>query len=179
MTTQLRSVHLPRSTVLVAALAAFALVFAACGDDDDETPTATATQAAASPTSGLTTPEGTPAATTSPEADSLVKVASTSKGDALTDEAGKTLYTFDNDTTAGKSFCNGGCATAWPPLVTTEATAPSGVAGASGAFTIITRDDGASQIAYDGKPLYTYAGDTAAGDVAGDGLSGVWHIATP
>ncbi len=37
------------------------------------------------------------------------KVADTSKGKALVDAKGMTLYTFDRDT-AGKSACNGPCA---------------------------------------------------------------------
>jgi predicted lipoprotein with Yx(FWY)xxD motif len=30
-----------------------------------------------------------------------------------------------------------------------------------------------------GKPLYRYAGDAQAGDVNGDGVGGVWHVAKP
>ena len=30
------------------------------------------------------------------------------------DAEGRTLYTFDKDTTPGKSACSGGCAAAWP-----------------------------------------------------------------
>ena len=43
------------------------------------------------------------------------KSADTSKGKALVDAKGLTLYTFDRDAT-GKSNCNGACATNWPPL---------------------------------------------------------------
>jgi predicted lipoprotein with Yx(FWY)xxD motif len=35
------------------------------------------------------------------------------------------------------------------------------------------------QVAYDGAPLYYYAGDTAAGDTKGQGMGEVWFIATP
>ena len=49
------------------------------------------------------------------------------------------LYTFDRDTTPGRSVCNGPCATNWPPLM-----APAG-ATASGDWTIVTRDDGGKQ----------------------------------
>ena len=31
------------------------------------------------------------------------------------------------------------------------------------------------QATYKGHPLYTYAGDTAPGQVKGNGLGGVWH----
>ena len=94
------------------------------------------------------------------------------KDGVLTDHHGMTLYTFDKDTSAGKSVCNDQCATNWPPLK----------AGASdkaeGDWTIIKRDDGASQWVYKGKPLYTYKEDKA-GDKTGDGKGGVWHVAKP
>jgi predicted lipoprotein with Yx(FWY)xxD motif len=41
------------------------------------------------------------------------------------------------------------------------------------------RDDGAKQWAYKGKPLYTWAKDTKPGDITGDGVNNVWHIAKP
>jgi predicted lipoprotein with Yx(FWY)xxD motif len=100
------------------------------------------------------------------------KVADTSKGKALVDQKGMTLYVFDKDA-GGKSTCNGQCATNWPPLAATAD------AKASGDWTIVTRDDGTKQWAYKGKPLYTWAKDTKAGDVTGDGVNNVWHIAQP
>ena len=86
-----------------------------------------------------------------------------------------TLYVFDRDTAgSGKSACNGGCATNWPPLM-----APKD-AKAMGDWTVVTRDDGATMWAYKGKPLYTFIQDKKAGDVVGDGFAGgTWHIAKP
>jgi predicted lipoprotein with Yx(FWY)xxD motif len=99
--------------------------------------------------------------------------AQTAKGPTLVDAAGKTLYTFDKDG-PGKSACNGPCATNWPPLA-----APAG-ASTTGNWSVVTRDDGASQWAYKGKPLYTWAKDTKPGDITGDGfLNGAWHVAQP
>ena len=43
----------------------------------------------------------------------------------------------------------------------------------------ITRDDGGKQWAYKGKPLYTFHKDEKPGDVSGDGVNNVWHIAAP
>lgn len=100
------------------------------------------------------------------------KVAESSKGKTLTDAKGMTLYTFDKDT-AGKSACNGPCATSWPPLPADAS------ATASGSYAVVTREDGGKQWAYNGKPLYTWSKDTKAGDVTGDGFNGVWHIAQP
>ncbi len=87
----------------------------------------------------------------------------------LASKEGKTLYTFDKDA-AGKSNCNGGCAAAWPPF------AVANPALAGGEFSIVKRDDGASQWAYKGMPLYFFAGDAKAGDVNGDNQGGVWHV---
>ena len=86
---------------------------------------------------------------------------------------GMTLYTFDKDS-AGNSVCNGPCATNWPPALVADD------AKAMGPWTIVSRDDGLKQWAYNGKPVYAFAKDTKAGDTTGDGfLNGAWHIAKP
>lgn len=100
------------------------------------------------------------------------KVADTSKGKVLADPKGMTLYTFDRDT-AGTSNCNDQCAQNWPPL------GAAADAKTSGDWTVVTRKDGAKQWAYKTKPLYTWAKDTKPGDVTGDGVNNVWHVATP
>jgi predicted lipoprotein with Yx(FWY)xxD motif len=90
---------------------------------------------------------------------------------ALVDAKGMTLYTFDTDVAgSGKSACNGPCAALWPPAMaaTTDR--------ASGAFTIVVRDDGSRQWAYRGKPIYTYQADQKPGERAGDNVKDVWHI---
>jgi len=92
----------------------------------------------------------------------------------LTNSSGMTLYTFDRDAAgSGKSVCNGQCAALWPPLMA------GADAKASGDYTIITRDDGAKQWAYKGKPLYLWAKDTKPGDKSGDGVNNVWRVARP
>lgn len=90
----------------------------------------------------------------------------------LTNSAGMTLYTFDKDALgSGKSTCNGPCATNWPPLLA------AADAKSSGDYTIITRDDGARQWAYKGKPLYLWIKDTKPGDRTGDGFNNAWRLA--
>lgn len=100
------------------------------------------------------------------------KTGESAKGKVLTDSKGMTLYTFDKDS-GGKSACNGPCATNWPPMVASADAKPMGD------YTIVIRDDGGKQWAYKGKPLYIFAKDTKPGDVTGDGVNNVWHIATP
>lgn len=96
----------------------------------------------------------------------------TALGPVLVDAKGMTLYTFGKDA-GGKSACNGKCAQNWPPLMAAAgATAPAG-------YTIITRDDGSSQWAYKGKPLYGWSKDKKPGDTTGEGVNKIWHIARP
>jgi predicted lipoprotein with Yx(FWY)xxD motif len=85
---------------------------------------------------------------------------------------GMTLYTFDRDTAgSGKSVCNAQCAVAWPPLYADDS------AQASGAWTVITRDDGRKQWALNGKPVYFFARDTKPGERSGDNFNNVWRLA--
>ena len=92
----------------------------------------------------------------------------------LTNAAGMTIYTFDRDAAgSGKSVCNGPGATNWPPVLATAD------AMASGDYTVITRDDGARQWAYKGKPLYLWVKDQKPGDRTGDGVNNAWRVAKP
>ncbi|MBP2290909.1 COG4315 family predicted lipoprotein [Azospirillum rugosum] len=100
------------------------------------------------------------------------KTAQGAGGPMLTDSKGMTLYVFDKDA-GGKSACNGQCATNWPPLMASADAKPMGD------YTVVTRDDGAKQWAYKGKPLYTWAKDAKAGDTTGDNVNNVWHVARP
>jgi predicted lipoprotein with Yx(FWY)xxD motif len=104
--------------------------------------------------------------------DTPAKVGDTSKGKALIDGAGMTLYTFDRDS-SGTSNCNGVCSNTWPPF-----NAPAD-AKPAGDWTVLTRKDGGRQWAYKSKPLYTFYHDENPGDVKGDGVNAVWHIAAP
>ncbi|MCP1453487.1 hypothetical protein QMK47_01575 [Pseudomonas sp. P9_35] len=95
------------------------------------------------------------------------------KDGMFTDHKGMTLYTFAKDS-GGKSMCNDKCAANWPPLKA------EGGDKSMGEWTVINRDDGTKQWAYDGKPLYTFVKDTKAGDMTGDGLmDGAWKVAKP
>ncbi|CAM3890243.1 hypothetical protein [Paracidovorax anthurii] len=95
------------------------------------------------------------------------------KDGALVGPNGMSLYTFDRDPAGGgKSVCNGQCAVNWPPLM-------AGDAAPSGDFSAVRRDDGSSQLAYKGKPLYYWVKDTRPGDRTGDGVNQVWRLAKP
>jgi predicted lipoprotein with Yx(FWY)xxD motif len=50
-------------------------------------------------------------------------------------------------------------------------------AKATGDWSVVTRDDGTKQWAYNGKPLYLWVKDQKPGDRTGDGVQGVWRVA--
>jgi predicted lipoprotein with Yx(FWY)xxD motif len=169
---------------LTGALPVILVLAAACTSGGGATPSPT-TAASVAPSSAAASPsDGTsPSEAASPsDATSSLKVAagSGSVTNYLTGADGKTLYIFKNDTTdSGKSTCNDDCATTWPPYVVAELDMVKPDSAATGKMTLITRDDGTTQLAYNGMPLYYFAGDTAAGDTNGQGLYGKWFVANP
>ena len=88
----------------------------------------------------------------------------------LTDADGMTLYIFDKDE-PGVTNCYDKCAVNWPPLMAEEG------ATAEGEFTLVDRTDGGQMWAYKGWPLYYWKDDMEPGDITGDGVGGVWHLA--
>ena len=150
-----------------AGLAAVALVAAACGSSGSGSSGSGSSGGASSPSA---------AAAGSGSSSSMVKSTTISGVKVLTNARGFTLYWFVPDTST-KSNCNGACAQYWPPL---KGPVTAG-AGVTGKLTVITRQDGSKQAAYDGHPLYTYVSDTAPGQAKGNGLNlsgGVWHEVT-
>jgi predicted lipoprotein with Yx(FWY)xxD motif len=70
------------------------------------------------------------------------------------------LYTWKKESDK-KVHCTGVCAQAWPPLTVAHgAMVAKHVAGVMGTFSEIMRADGRTQVTLDGKPLYTYHGDS-------------------
>ena len=156
-----------RKILGAAGLAALALALSACGSSGSSSSTTPATTAPAA---------GGSSAAASSGGGSAVNMTTINGTAVVTNSSGKTLYWFAPDTST-TSKCTGSCATYWPP-VTGPVTAGSGVTGTLGT---ITRPDGTTQATYDGHPLYTYVGDTAAGQAKGNGLNlsgGLWYEMT-
>lgn len=80
---------------------------------------------------------------------------------AFADAKGLTLYTYANDP-KGKSVCVAACAEEWIPVPVPDK------AQAFGRWSIVVRDDGTRQWAFDGKPLYHYIKDVDPGSVGGN-----------
>ena len=158
------------STLVILAIAGAGLLASCGGDDTSSTPNV----AAAAPATAATVPP--PASTTIPTAGSTVAVKSAESdlGPILVGVDGRTLYGFTNDTPL-RSNCEGTCAEAWPPVVVpANWTVAPGVD--SGIFNTITRPDGTLQLVAGKYPLYAYSGDTAPGDVNGQGSGDVWFV---
>jgi predicted lipoprotein with Yx(FWY)xxD motif len=106
-----------------------------------------------------------------------VAVGNSGLGKILVDGRGRTLYLFKRDT-PHISSCTGACARVWPPL--TGSRTPAVGAGVSRAkLTTITRADGATQVSYNGHPLYRFSEDTRAGQLGGQGFLGTWFAVSP
>lgn len=126
----------------------------------------------------------TPPTTSSPvSAGAGGQVIGTATGDLgtyLTGDSGRALYLWEGDT-AGGSSCTGGCASVWPPVLTTGA--PQASAGVDASLLgTTTRADGGLQVTYQGHPLYYFASDTSAGQTTGQGSNGFgakWWLVSP
>ena len=102
-----------------------------------------------------------------------------SVGTILVDQNGMTLYTFSADP-PNTSTCTGACATAWPPA--SAASMASGGGAAMLQLGSITRTDGTTQLTWNGRPLYRFAGDQAPGQVNGNNstaFGGTWAVVNP
>jgi len=122
-----------------------------------------------------------PASTTTTHAapmteETAVTVRKTAIGDVLVNTKGQTLYWYAKDVKGEKSNCTAGCLTTWP-AVTGKPVAAAGVK-LNGVLGTISRGGGVVQATYNGYPLYTYTGDTAAGRTSGNGAGGEWHVIT-
>jgi predicted lipoprotein with Yx(FWY)xxD motif len=111
----------------------------------------------------------------------LLEVESSAVGKILVDRKGRTVYLFMADK-PGVSNCSGQCLVYWPAVVAPK-TLPATLPGVTGKLGVITRkDNGVRQLTVNGWPLYLYAGDTAAGQINGQGSNGggaLWWVVKP
>lgn len=150
-----------RQVIKAAFAVAAPLLVAACGS---------ATHSASSAASPTSRPAGAAVVKTAPVASLGSSV--------LVDARGLTLYHLSGEQN-GKWICtSAGCVAAWHPLVAAAAGAPSGSVSSLGT---VKRPGGSLQVTYKGMPLYTFAGDTKAGEAKGQGIKdvGVWTAVTP
>jgi predicted lipoprotein with Yx(FWY)xxD motif len=159
-----------RRGAVLSGLAAVGVVVAACGS-----PGASTASFAGGPSSANPAAAGSAVATRQ-----LSGV-----GTVLVDSSGKTIYTPKTPPEAdGTIRCTGPCLSFWFPVTVSSANpGPGGLPGQLG--TIRRSDDGKTQLTYNGKPLYTFRLDTAAGQAHGSnftdsfsGTSFTWQAVT-
>ncbi|MEG3190900.1 COG4315 family predicted lipoprotein [Lysobacter sp. D1-1-M9] len=97
----------------------------------------------------------------------------------LVDSAGHPLYLLEDDRDG--STCTNACLDAWPPLLRSEV--PGASAGVDDELIgTVQRADGATQVTYNGHPLYYYAQDPDTGMPTGHDIHdqwGGWYLLTP
>lgn len=98
----------------------------------------------------------------------VVALKKTGLGRVLVDGRGRTLYLFEKDRN-GVSMCNGDCLKFWP-RVTSRGVPRAGTGVHQSLLKLARSRSGARQIVYAGHPLYTFVGDTRAGQTSGEGL---------
>jgi predicted lipoprotein with Yx(FWY)xxD motif len=146
-------------------LGAAALTLAACGSSTSNGAATTTSSGNTGANSGAGTTTTSGASTTS----ATVHAATTSVGRVLENSSDMPLYTFGPDGTGTTSKCTGACIQAWPPLTVPAGTMPTG-SGVSGTFGTAKQANGAEQVTYNGKLLYTFLSDSP-GKVTGNGVA--------
>ena len=103
-------------------------------------------------------------------------------GSYITDADGRALYMFTADTQGQSSACSGGCAEAWPPLLTDGGSVDAASAIDTTMIGTLEREDGTMQVTYNGWPLYHFQKDAGTGAIKGQdvhGFGGEWYLVSP
>jgi predicted lipoprotein with Yx(FWY)xxD motif len=137
-----------KKVLVLGALAALALVATACGGSSG----------GAAPGS---TVSGTTAMVSVKQVDGMGKV--------LVDSKGMALYSPEQES-GGEVLCTGSCTSIWVPLTLSGSGKPTGTSDVQAKLGTVDRPDGATQVTYEGKPLYTFVEDTSPGQVTGNGF---------
>ncbi len=160
---------------------AFALsLLAGCGDDgsssDSPEPEPATTSAAAETENEAEKPEKD---RPQPKPGTEIVVGDSEYGEMLYDLKDQAIYIFENDG-ADESACYDECAEAWPPVVT-DGEPVAGDGTDDSLLGTTERDDGTTQVTYDGQPLYFYAhegpGEVRCHNVDLNG--GFWWVVGP
>ena len=100
-------------------------------------------------------------------------------GVVLVNAKGRTLYVFMKDQRS-RVTCTGACASFWPPLKWKGAGKPkAGGSAKTSLLSTVANPGGGRVVTYSKWPLYTYAGDSAAGQAKGEALNlngGKWYV---
>jgi len=156
----------------LAGLATAAALVAACGSSGGNTASSGASQS----TSGNGTAASANATVSARQLSGI--------GTALVTRSGMTIYTPKTPAEMnGNIKCTGSCLSFWLP-VTASSVKPD-ASGLPGKLGTIQLSDGKIQLTYNGRPLYTFRLDTAAGQAHGNnfhdsfnGTNFTWQVVT-
>ncbi|WP_328752232.1 SCO0930 family lipoprotein [Streptomyces sp. NBC_00285] len=100
-------------------------------------------------------------------------------GEIVVDKNGMTVYRFAKDKAWPEpvSNCTGACLEKWPVVGPVSANDTKDVQKKG--LMSFTRSDGVKQQTVNCSPIYTFAGDKAAGDTNGQGVGGTWYAVRP
>jgi predicted lipoprotein with Yx(FWY)xxD motif len=105
-------------------------------------------------------------------------------GTVLVASSGRTLYSPQQEA-GGKILCTGSCLSFWFPVRATAGTGLRAPASVTGKLGTIRRPGGLTQLTINGRPLYTFRLDQAAGQAHGNDytdhfgrVSFTWHALT-
>src|SRR5262249_23083747 len=143
-------IHVWWKTMLGTGTVAVAVAIAGCGSNSGSNGTGTSAGASGSATVSARNVAGV--------------------GMALVNGSGDTLYFADQES-GGSIHCVNACLQFWTPLTVDSGAMPTAANGVSGALATVNRPDGMKQVTYNGKPLYTFSLDTAAGQAKGNGFT--------
>jgi predicted lipoprotein with Yx(FWY)xxD motif len=94
-------------------------------------------------------------------------------------KTGRTIYVFMKDAQRHVT-CTGSCASFWPPVKWKSSSKPTaGGAAKSSLLSSAKNPSGGRVVTYNKWPLYTYSGDSSAGQSSGEGLNlngGKWYV---
>jgi predicted lipoprotein with Yx(FWY)xxD motif len=102
----------------------------------------------------------------------------TGLGVVLVNTKGRTLYVFMKDAHRHVT-CTGGCAGIWPPLKWKGAGKPTAGGAAKSKLVAWDKSGGGKVVTYNHWPLYTFSGDSAAGQSNGFNQKlngGKWYV---
>lgn len=101
-------------------------------------------------------------------------------GKYLANGEGRPLYLFTADSQGHSSSCYETCAQRWPPVLAPGSAADSAVK--SSMIGTIQRENGESQLTYNGWPLYYFTKDSASDNITGQDVhsfGGEWYLVSP
>jgi predicted lipoprotein with Yx(FWY)xxD motif len=163
-------------------LSLLVLGIGACGEDDDASmaaPEASTTSHQAAPGSANGDEGARSLDHPAPQPGTEIVVADSAYGSMLFNAEQQAIYLFDKEE-SDAAQCYGDCAAAWPPVLT-DGEPQAGDGAQAKLLGTTERDDGTTQLTYNGHPLYYYAhegpGQVLCHNIAEFG--GLWLVVQP